>query len=42
MQSELFKAWKLGLSTSLRVLCPKYDMDAYVEILSRGEVRELC
>ena len=35
MQSQLLRAWKLGLTTSHRslVLSPKYDMDAYMATL---------
>ena len=43
MQSQLLRAWKLGLSTAhgLQVLCPNYDMDAHMATLFGGEAWDL-
>ena len=44
MQTQLMRAWKLGLTIShwCRVLSLNYDMDAYMATLFEGEARDLC
>ena len=37
VQSQPWRAWKLGLTTSPDVPSPKYDMDAYTTPLVGGE-----
>ena len=42
MQSQLLRAWKLGLTTSHKsqVLSPNYDMDTYMATLFGGEAKD--
>ena len=45
MQSQLLRAWKLGLTNSdvrSQVLSAMYDIDAYMASLFGGEAWDLC
>ena len=42
MRSQSLRAWTLGFTTSHGVSILKYDMDAYMATLSKGEAWDLC
>ena len=42
VESQLLRAWKLGLTTSHRVPSPKYDKENYMTTLFGGETWDLC
>ena len=44
LQSQLLRAWNLGLTTShgSQLLSSKHDMDAYITIFFGGEAWDLC